>query len=352
MVSIDAMMARADIPERLIRHATLRQMQVFESIVRLGSFTRAAEELYLSQSTVSMQIKKLSETLGLPLFEQVGRQIYPTEAGHELYEACRRTFLALADLETNLADLKGLRRGHLRLATITTAKYVAPRLLGHFCRRYPEIEVSLKVTNRDRVTERLLNNQDDLYILGHEPEEELAVEAIRFLPNPLIVVAPRRHPLADRKHLAFAEVAEEPFILRESGSGIRDATLDLFKQHGLRPRVRMELGSNEAIKHAVVGELGLAVLSLHSLLLDGGDQEVAILDVEGFPIQHCWYIVYPRAKQLSVVASTFRDFVLEEGSRYLPGPDGLGGRTGGFQAESEPLPDPEAIDPREPPVPS
>jgi LysR family transcriptional regulator, low CO2-responsive transcriptional regulator len=302
-------------PDYLIRHATLRQLQVFEAIVRLGSFTRAAEELFLTQPTVSMQIRKLTDALGLPLFEHVGRNVEPTEAGMELYQACRRMFETLANLEMNLADLKGLKRGRLRMGVITTAKYLAPEILGEFSRLYPGIELALKVTNRERIIERMHSNEDDLYIMGQAPEDELDVEAFPFAPNPLVVMAPRDHPLVGKKNIPLTEIAEQPFIMREPGSGIRDAVLRLFAAHGLRPKVRMELGSNEAIKHGIVGGLGLSVLSLHTLTLEGADGPVAILDVDQFPIHRQWYIVHPRGKELSLVARTFLEFAIASEGR-------------------------------------
>ena len=302
-------------PDYLIRHATLRQLQVFEAIVRIGSFTRAAEELFLTQPTVSMQIKKLSEAMGLPLFEHVGRGVQPTEAGRELYDACRRIFETVANLEMKLADLKGMRRGRLRLGVITTAEYFAPEILGEFSQLYPGVEVSLKVTNRDSIIERMHANEDDLYIMGQAPADEVDVEVFSFAPNPLVMMAPRNHPLVDKKNIPLERIAEEPFILRETGSGIRDATLRVFEAAGLRPAVRLELGSNEAIKHAVVGGLGISVLSLHTLTLEGVEGPVAILDVKGFPILRHWYLVYPKGKELSLVARTFLDFAVQHGPR-------------------------------------
>ena len=304
----------AAMPDYLIRHATLRQLQVFEAIVRLGSFTRAAEELFLTQPTVSMQIKKLAEAMGMPLFEHVGRNVQPTEAGKELYDACRRMFETLANLEMKMADLQGMKRGRLRLGVITTAKYFAPEILGEFSHLYPGIEVALKVSNRDSIIDRMQHNEDDLYIMGQAPEHDFEVEAFPFAPNPLVVMAPRDHPLVGQKNIPLARIAEEPFILREPGSGIRDAVLRCFDAQGLRPKVRMELGSNEAIKHAVVGGLGVSVLSLHTLALEGTDGPVAILDVEGFPILRRWYLVHPKGKELSLVASTFLEFAKESES--------------------------------------
>jgi len=299
----------AAIPEHLIRHSTLRQFQVFEAIYRLGSFTRAAEELFLTQPTVSMQIKKLTDAVGMPLFEHVGRNVVPTEAGNELYEACRSMFETLVNLEMKISDLQGLKRGRLRMAVITTAKYLAPELLGKFSEQYPGIDLALQVTNREKIISRMHSNEDDLYIMGQIPKGEFEVETLPFAPNPLVIMAPRNHPLVGKKNISMEEIAKEPFIIREPGSGIRDATYKEFESRGLRPNVRMELGSNEAIKHAIAGGLGLSVLSLHTITLEGTEGPVAILDVEGFPILRQWYMVYPKGKELSLIAETFLSFV-------------------------------------------
>ena len=296
--------------DHLIRHTTLRQLQIFEATVRFGSFTRAAEALFLTQPTVSMQIKKLSNALGLPLFEQVGRSLRPTEAGTELYKSCRQIFATLSNLEMKMADLKGIKTGRLTLGVITTAKCFAPELLGEFCQLYPGIEVALNVFNRDQIIDRIKANEDDLYIMGQAPVEQTEdIEAFPFAPNPLVVMAPRGHPLVGQKNVPLARVAEEPMILREPGSGIRDAMLRLFDLQNLSLNVRMELGSNEAIKHAIVAGLGLSVLSLHTLALEGPNGPVALLDVDGFPIMRKWYIVYLKGKQLSLVAQAYLDFV-------------------------------------------
>ena len=297
-------------PDYLIRHATLRQLQVFEAIVRHGNFTRASEELFLTQPTVSMQVKKLADAMGLPLFEHVGRTLKPTQAALELYEACRDIFETLANLEMKIADIKGIKRGRLRLCVVTTAKYIAPELLGEFTQMHEGIEVSLKVTNRDRVLDRMQANEDDLYIMGTAPADDLPVDAYSFAPNPLVVMAPRNHPLVGKKKIPLATIAEQPLILREPGSGIRDATLRLFATAGFRPKVRMELGSNEAIKHAIVGGLGLSILSLHTLTLEGSNGPVVVLDVEGFPIHRQWFMVHPKGKELSLVARAFLEYAI------------------------------------------
>ncbi len=287
-----------------MRHSTLRQLEVFAAIARLGSFTRAAEELFLSQPTVSMQIRKLTDTVGMPLFDQVGKKIFLTEAGEELYRTCREVFSQLERFDMFVADLKGLATGTLRLAVVTTAKYFIPRLLGTFCQLHPGIDVVLKVSNRERILARLSDNEDDLYILGQPPDGLDAVDE-PFLENPLVVLAPAGHPLAGQARIPLGRLVDEPFLLRESGSGTRIAIERLFATHGLKIRVRMELGSNEAIKQAIVGGLGISILSRHTLVMDAPAGQIAILDVEGFPIQRHWHVVYPSGKQLSVVAGAF-----------------------------------------------
>jgi len=287
-----------------MRHSTLRQLEVFETITRLGSFTRAAEELCVTQPTVSMQIKKLTDAIGLPLFEQIGKKMFLTEAGRELHQACHGIFEHLTQFEMIAADMKGLKAGKLRLAVVTTAEYFAPRLLGMFCQQYPEIEVSLEVSNRKHILDRLANNMDDLYILDLPPEnDEIIVQS--FLQNPLVVLASVNHPLANKKKITLERIAEEPFIFRENGSGTRIETESFVTKQGLKLKTRMTLGSNEAIKQAILGGLGISVLSRHTLTLDSHKDQLAILDVNGFPINCQWHYAYPSGKKLSIVAQTF-----------------------------------------------
>jgi LysR family transcriptional regulator, low CO2-responsive transcriptional regulator len=293
-------------------HATLHQLKVFEATARHGSFTRAAEELFLTQPTVSMQVKQLTKAIGLPLFEQVGKRLYLTDAGRELFSTCQDIFYKLDQLEMSVANLKGMKQGKLRLAVITTTKYFMPRLLGQFCQRYPGIDVSLIVTNHEQVIERLADNQDDLYVMSQIPEN-IDVKAHAFLENPLVVVAPSNHPLANERHITLKRLVEEPFIMRETGSGTRRAFQKLLDEQKLSVKVRLELGSNEAIKQAIAGGLGLSVLSRHTLLTDSSD--VVVLDVEGFPIERQWYVVYLAGKQLSVVAQTFLEYLQDAATK-------------------------------------
>lgn len=303
----------------LIRHLSLRQLQVFEAIARHASFTRAAEELHLTQPTVSAQIKNLTDAIGLPLFEQIGKKIHITDTGRTLYKSCREVFDALARFEMETADLKGLKHGHLRLAVVTTAKYFVPRVLGPFCQRYPGVDVALKVTNRERVLERLVENEDDLYIFG-QPPAGIDVEAIPFLRNPLVAIAAPDHPLASQRRVPLARLSQEPFLVRESGSGTRLATERLFDERRLSMQIKMELGSNEAIKQGVIGGLGVAVLSSHTLATELTSGQLCILNVEGLPIERHWYMVRPKGKQLSVVARTFLDYMLTDGKSIAETP--------------------------------
>src|SRR5487761_2292872 len=310
----------------MMKNATLRQLKVFESVARNLSYTRAAEELYLTQPTVSIQIKQLTDIVGLPLLEQIGKRVYLTDSGRELLKVCREIFEGLSRFEMLVSDMKGVKAGKLRLAVITTAKYVVPRLLGLFCQRFPGIDVSLKVTNRERVLQRMADNQDDIYVLG-TPPEDMDIQVEPFLENPLVVLAASNHPLVLEKNISPQRLAEEPFLMREPGSGIRLATEQFFGERGLQLNVRMELGSSEAIKQAVASELGIAVLSAHTLTLDRNSEELAILDVQGFPIQRHWYLAYPKDKQLSVVALAFLEFLHKEsklvGEKYLQGIPGF-----------------------------
>lgn len=295
-----------------MRQATLHQLKVFEAVARQNSFTRAAEELFLTQPTVSMQVKQLSKAVGLPLFEQVGKRLYLTDAGKELYITCQEIFDRMSQFETAIADIKGLKQGALKLAVVTTAKYVIPRLLGPFCQRYPGIDVSLTVTNHEYVIDSLVNNRHDLYILS-QPPEDLDVSIHPFLENPLVVLAWRNHPLASEADIPLKRLAEELFIMREPGSGTRKAIQKVFDESGLPLKVKLDLGSNEAIKQAIAGGLGVSVLSLHTLALEGTNSQLTILDVEDFPIQGYWYVIYPAGKQLSLIAQTFFDYLLNEG---------------------------------------
>jgi DNA-binding transcriptional LysR family regulator len=292
-------------------HTTFRQLEIFEAIARLGSFTRASEELYLTQPTVSMQMKKLTDIVGSPLVDQVGKKILLTEDGRELTQATREIFAILDRFAMSVAQRRGLKKGKLKLMAITTASYFAPRLLGEFAKLHPEIDVSLRVTNKEQVLASMADSLDDLYLLG-QPPDEIDVVATPIMDNPIVVLAAPDHPLAQQKRISLARLAEERWVMREAGSGTRKAIERVFTAKGLEIRPRLELGSNEAIKQAILAGLGISALSAHALTLHHADQ-FAVLDAEGFPIQRHWYAVYPAGRRISVVAQAFLDYLLDQG---------------------------------------
>ena len=299
-----------------MKQATLHQLQILEAIARHGSFTRAAEELELTQPTVSQQIKRLTQTIGLPLFEQLGKQIYLTAAGDRVLAASAIISEKFAELEIAIDELKGLKQGRINLVASTTAKYFVPRLLGTFRRKHADIELALHITNQEGVLARLARNQDDLYFTGRPPSD-LDIELRPILENPLVVVAPSDHPLAGKTNIALKELATEPFIFREAGSGTRATIEQFLAENRVAVDVAIELSSNEAIKQAIAGGLGISVLSQHSLDLETQNGLLTILNVEGFPIQRHWYVIYPTGKQLSVAAQTFLDFSIAEGRQII-----------------------------------
>lgn len=291
-----------------MKNATLHQLRVFVVAAKHLSFTKAAEELFLTQPTVSMQMKQLTKAVGLPLFEQIGKRLYLTEAGQILYGSCQRIFSELGEFESAIADMKGLKQGQLHLSAVSTTKYFLPRIIGPFCQKYPGVELSMRFTNHERILQYLNENQDDVYILSQLPST-IDVTAHRILANPLVPIAPAGHPLAKEKNIPFTRFAQEPFIMREPGSGTRQALEELFHKHESELKVRMELGSNEAIKQAILGGLGVSVLSQHTLTLEKDTGLFAILDVEDLPIHRNWYAIYPAGKQPSVVARTFLEYL-------------------------------------------
>lgn len=294
--------------------ATLHQLRVFETVARHGSFTKAAEELLITQPTVSTQVKQLAQTIGLPLFEQIGKQLYLTDIGKELLNTCQTIFEQLDYFEMKVADFKGNKEGYLRLSVITTAKYLVPLLLGSFCQKYPAVEIALDVTNHQKLIQRMRQNLDDLYILSQLPPD-IDLCAQPFLENPLVVVARADHPLAGQANIPLEKLEGEPFIMREVGSGTRQAVQTLFHQEKISVKVRLELGSNEAIKQAIKGGLGISVLSQHTLTSEAGNSDLVILDIKGFPIERDWYIAHLQGKQLSVIAETFLQDLLDAGNR-------------------------------------
>lgn len=291
-----------------LRHATLHQLRIFRAVASHGSFARAAEALHLSPPTLSLQVKQLSETVGQPLFEQLGKKIYLTAAGRTLADACQDIESRLEQLSQDLAALQGVERGSLKLAILTTVKYTVPKLLGGFCAAHPGIDVAMVVGNRENLLQRLAANQDDLYIMG-QPPEQMDVVCEDFADNPLVLVAPPKHPLVGQKAIAPRRLMNQPFIFREPGSGTRLTAEKFFATQGVVLKNRLEVGSNEAIKQTVAGGLGLAVLSATTVMAELALGELVQLDVQGFPLIRRWHVVYPRGKRLSPAALAFKDWL-------------------------------------------
>jgi LysR family transcriptional regulator, low CO2-responsive transcriptional regulator len=289
------------------RIGTLRQLEILLAVHEYGSITAASEVLHLTQPTVSMQLKKMAEAMGMPLYDQVGRKLQFTDAGRAVIASAREIMENLEALEMKLADLRGLKAGTLRLAVVTTAKYFIPHLLGDFCQRYPAVEIELKVANREQIIDRLDAGKDDFYVFSHPPLDE-RLELHEFLPNPLVAIASSDHPLASVANISLREFCQYPFLMREPGSGTRHAVEEHFRQHRSRLNVRMTIESNEAIKHAVMADLGISIISRHTLAF-GGSNGLTELDVKTLPIVPNWYLVRLKAKRMSIIASGFLDYV-------------------------------------------
>jgi DNA-binding transcriptional LysR family regulator len=297
-------------------HVTLRQLQVFEAVARHLSHSRAAKELYLSQPAISMQIKQLEESVGLPLFDQTGKQIYLTDAGAEMLHYCRAIAAQLKEMEAVFGEMKGLERGHLAISVVSTANYFMPQLLAKFRLQHPKIQISLHVGNRTAVLKQLFDNTTDLAIMGR-PQKDDGLNAQSFMENPLVVIAPPGHPLCEMKQVSLAQLEQENFLLREQGSGTRSAMERFFAEHRLRLSADMEMDTNEAIKQAVQAGMGLGILSLHSAELELETGRLALLNVEHFPVVRHWYIVHREGKRLSIATQAFKSFLLNEAERLV-----------------------------------
>lgn len=296
-------------------NVTFRQLRLFLALAETGSVSAAARAMHVTQPTASMQLREVSEAVGLPLYEVIGRQVHLTEAGHQLAATAQGIVDRWEDFEQTVAGLQGLTRGRLRVAVVSTAQYFIPGLLGDFCTRHPQIDLSLEVLNRDGVVQRLRDNADDLYVMSMPPAD-MELEDRVFLSNPLVVIASAGHPLASRKRLTLKALAGERFLLREAGSGTRLATDRFLAAQGFEPRLRLALGSNEAIKEAVAARLGVAVISLHALRADNARRDLCVLPVQGLPIPSQWHLVHPKAKRLSPIARVFHAHLLAEAGKW------------------------------------
>jgi len=298
---------------------SFRQLRLVLALADTGSVTGAAQALHVTQPTASMQLREVADAVGLPLYEVVQRRVRLTDAGLDL-AATARTMLGEWEAFGQRVDAqKGLTRGRLLVSVVSTAESFMPRLLGSFCAAHPAVDVQLQVLNRDGVVARLRDSLDDLYIMSMPPAD-VALDDRVFMANPLVLVAPAGHRLAGAASVALADLQGERFVLRERGSGTRIAVDAHFRRWAFSPSVRLELGSNEAVKESVAGGLGLAVLSVHALGtgLAGNlaAQGVVVLPVQGFPIASQWHVVRRQTRPVSPIAGAFAGHLLAQAAAW------------------------------------
>src|SRR5580658_5203423 len=297
-------------------NVSIRQLRIFVAAAKHGSFARAAEEMHISPPAVSMQISELESAVGLPLFDRVGRSASLTMTGEYFLVHARRILGSLREAEDTIARFRGLKGGTLTIGMVSTAKYFVPRLLARFRTEHPAVELRLSVGNRESLVESLTRNEVDLAIMGRPPRE-LATRAEPFAAHPYVIVSSPNHPLAQSEHVPAAALASQPFIVREPSSGTRASMAQYFRDHQIEPFALMEMPSNETIKQAVIADMGIAFLSLHTLGLELQFGLLKILPVEDLPLMRRWFVIHPQAKTLSPAAESFRYFILEQGEKLL-----------------------------------
>ena len=304
-----------------MRNATLRQLKVFESVARNLSFSRAAEELYLTQPAVSIQVSKLQEHAGLPLFEQLGKKIYLTPAGTEMLRSCRAIIGQFQETEEAMTHFKGISGGKLSVAVISAGDYFFPRLLVEFMRRHEGVTLDFAVCNREELLGRLNDNLTDLAVMVRPPTDADTVHA-PFAPHPYVIVAAPGHPLAGKKRIPMTRLADEPFVVRERGSDTWHSMQEGFGSHFARLNITMEIRSTETIKQAVMAGMGITFLSAHTISREVQTKSLVVLNVQGFPLMLNWYVVHRKNKRLPPVAQAFKDFLIKDGAglidRFLP----------------------------------
>jgi DNA-binding transcriptional LysR family regulator len=294
-----------------MRRYTLRQLDTFLEVARQLSVSRAADLLHVTQPAVSMQVRQLEEIVGMPLYEQVGRKIRLTDAGLDFETYAIGAVAQLKQLEDAMAQRRGLKKGRVTLAMVSTAKYFVPMLLVKFRKRFPDIEISLQIHNRENIMQLLARNEIDLVIMGRSPDT-LDCVATAFATNPLGVISSPEHPLSRRRGAPLSILDGEEFVVRESGSGTRQAMERLFTENNIHPRIVMEMPSNETIKQAVMAGMGLSFLSLRTIRHELASGHLVLLDVLGLPLVRHWHITHLAQKRLSPPAREFKSFLIEE----------------------------------------
>ena len=299
-----------------MKNATLRQLKVFDAVARHLSFSRAAEELHLTQPAVSTQVKQLGAHAGLPLFEQIGKKTYLTPAGVELLRHGRAILEQFREAGEAMAQLKGASGGKLNVAVISAGDYFFARLLAEFMRRHPGVTLNLAVHNRDELLHQMANNLTDLAVMVRPPRDMDTVSE-PFAPHPYVIVAAPDHPLVRRKRIPLAVLARESFVAREKGSDTRNAMEDAFGRRLPRLDIAMEVASTETIKQAVIAGMGISLLSAHTIGMELRSGSLAVLDVQGFPLMRNWFVVHRENKRLPPVALAFKRFLMDDGAALI-----------------------------------
>ena len=299
-----------------MRHATLRQLKVFEAVARQRSFSRAAEELHLTQPAVSTQVRKLEEHAGLPLFEQLGKKIHLTAAGQQMLQCSREIIQKFEEAEAAMAQFQGVAGGRLNVSVISAGDYFFPRLLVEFAQRHPGVTFNFSVCNRAELLAQLEANQTDLAVMVRPPQEA-DTQAEAFAPHPYVIIAAPEHPLAGRRRIPVARLAREPFVVREHGSDTWNSMEEAFGARLADLNIAMEIRSTETIKQAVAAGMGVSFLSAHTIARELAARSLVVLDVQGFPRMLNWYVVHRRTKRLPPVAQAFKAFLLAEGAQRI-----------------------------------
>lgn len=293
---------------------TFRQLEIFSSVARHMSFTKAAEELHLSQPAVSMQVKQMENLINSPLTEKVGKKLFLTEIGQIVLDYAEKILASKAALEETLASLDGIEKGHLNIAVPETANPFVTLLLAQFRKIHPGISFNLQIHNRQGLLNCLKNNQTDLVIMGKTPADmELISEP--FMNNPLVIIAPPDKSRNPKAVIKMNDLMKEEFVVREEGSGTRNAMRRFFLAHELQLKTSMEMPNNEAIKQAVSAGLGLGIVSLHTLQQELALQQVEVLNVRELPIMRIWYIVHHKHKVITPTMEVFKQFVLDNAQK-------------------------------------
>jgi len=300
-----------------MRNVTIKQLRLLRAAAHGGSLAAAAEECHVTPSAVTMQMHQLEAVVGLPLIERHGRRLTLTAAGREVFAAAERIETVLADCTAGLAALKTLASGRVTVGVVSTAKYFAPQMLAAFARAHPDVDMELIIGNREDTIAAFQSGRFDVAIMGRPPEG-VQVESALIGDHPQVIIAPPGHPLAKKRSISPREIAKQTILMREVGSGTRLLAEKFLAEHGIKPRIGMEIGSNETIKQAVMAGLGIAFISAHTIAVEIGDGRLAILDVVGLPDIRQWFVVRPAAKRMMPAARSLRDFLVTEGRRFLP----------------------------------